>query len=55
MTVLQMLPSLHLRFQNDLRHGPDGAGVEEGLWVYRGSWQQDSRYDADRCWHMPFC
>lgn len=31
------------RFKDDKRHGPDGVGVEEGLWVYRGSWQDDTR------------
>jgi hypothetical protein len=27
-----------------MRHDPEGVGVEEGLWVYRGSWQADARY-----------
>jgi hypothetical protein len=26
-----------------MRHDLEGVGVEEGLWVYRGSWQADAR------------
>lgn len=39
-----MVPLLLRRFKDDMRHGSGGVGVEEGLWVYRGDWQQDSRY-----------
>jgi hypothetical protein len=31
------------RFKGNRRHGPEGVGVEEGLWVYRGEWREDTR------------
>lgn len=31
------------RFKSNLRHGPEGVSVEEGLWVYRGDWREDVR------------